>query len=741
MPAKRSLPLLLSAFVLFLALASLLNALPTPAQAAADLTIYDDALASGWVDWSWDGTYNFSNASPVHAGSASVAATFEAAWAGLYLHADPAISTSGYSAISFWVHGGAGGGQSIAVAVNFGASTYEFTAPAGSWSQVTIPLADLGSPAAITDLTWQDTTGGAQPTFYLDDIILVGDNSTSTPTLPPGTGPALSVNAAASRHDISPYIYGMNFTDENLAEELGLPVRRWGGNHTSRYNWELDITNQGMDWYYENYQEDPAHTRLEQFLEQDLRTETRSLVTMPLMGWTPKNDPLACGFSIAKYGAQDDNDWEWRPDCGNGLSGGVNVVGNDPLDTSYATTPAYVSDWIANLVSVYGTAAQGGVLFYGLDNEPMLWYDTHRDVHPQPTSYDELRDKTYAIAAAIKAADPSAQTVGPVLWGWTAYFWSALDFTSGGSWWLNPPDRNAHGGMAFSAWYLQQMQDYETQNGVRILDYLDLHYYPQANGVSLSPAGNADTQALRLRSTRALWDPTYEDESWIGGAAEGPYVRLIPRMQEWVDAYYPGTKLAMTEYNWGGLEHINGALAQADVLGIFGREGMDLANLWDPPTSGQPGAYAFRIYLNYDGLGHGFGETGVQASSTDQGQLAIYAAERTADGALTLVIINKTANAFTSTVSLAGFTPAASAQVFRYSAVNLNAIVQQPDQAVTASGFTADFPANSITLVIIPPGTPVPTATPTSTIPTATPTATTTPAPPAAWIYIPLALR
>ena len=58
--------------------------------------------------------------------------------------------------------------------------------------------------------------------------------------------------------------------------------------------------------------------------------------------------------------------------------------------------------------------------------------------------------------------------------------------------------------------------------------------------------------------------------------------------------------------------------------------------------------------------------------------------------------------------------------------------MQQPDQAVTAGGFTADFPANSITLVIIPPGTPVPTA---------TPTATTTPAPPAAWIYIPLALR
>ena len=93
---------------------------------------------------------------------------------------------------------------------------------------------------------------------------------------------------------------------------------------------------------------------------------------------------------------------------------------------------------------------------------------------------------------------------------------------------------------------------------------------------------------LRLRSTRSLWDPTYADESWIADVQDGPYVRLIPRMRDWVNANYPGTKLAVTEYNWGGLESINGALAQADVLGIFGREGLDLATIWGPPSTGQP---------------------------------------------------------------------------------------------------------------------------------------------------------
>jgi hypothetical protein len=247
------------------------------------------------------------------------------------------------------------------------------------------------------------------------------------------------------------------------------------------------------------------------------------------------------------------------------------------------------------------------------------------------------------------------------------------------------------------------MQAYEQANGIRILDYLDLHYYPQANGVSLSPAGNAATQALRLRSTRALWDETYADESWIADVPEGPYVRLIPRMHAWVETYYPGTKLAITEYNWGALDHINGALAQADVLGIFGREGVDLAALWGPPESNQPGAFAFRMYLNYDGYHHGFGETSIQAVSTDQDRLAVYAAQRGMDAALTLMIINKTGADLVSPVALTNFAPASSAQVYRYSAQDLTRIIRQPDQPVSSTGFTATYPANTITLVVIPP--------------------------------------
>ncbi len=689
------------AVVLFcgLAIFSIIGQSHTPQAviaAANDLDIYTDSLAPGWVDWSWNVTHAFDNPAPVHAGSASIAVTVTTGWGGLYLLNDTAISASSYTALHFWIHGGSTGGQTVLVSFNT-TPTYSVTPQANTWLEVTIPFSELGSPAAIGDLVWQGSGNDPQPVFYLDEIALVG-GGTPTPTPEPGEGPALSVDAAANVHPISPYIYGMNFADQALAAELHLPANRWGGNSTTRYNWQNDTTNTGSDWYFENVPDEIGAADL--FMAQNQLTGAQSLITVPLIGWVaksrPEGHPFDCGFSIEKYGEQQDRDWQWDPDCGNGnYPNGTPITGNDPHETSIEITPDFVTGWIAHMIETFDAGSDGSVRFYNLDNEPMLWPYTHRDVHPAMTTYDEMRDRTWAYASALKAADPQGLTLGPVVWGWCAYFYSAADGCTPGD------DYHAHGDTPFVPWYLQQMQAYETTHGVRILDYVDVHSYPEADGVSLAPAGDAATQALRLRSTRSLWDPTYTDESWIGQP-----VTLIPRMKQWVTENYPGTKLAITEYNWGALDHINGALAQADVLGIFGREGLDLATLWGPPETDQPGAYAFRMYRNYDGQCHTFGQTSVQAASADQSRVAVYAARRYNDGALTLMVINKTTEPLTSTVSLANFDPAGTAQVFQYSAANLAAIVQQPDQPVSAAGFTTLFPAESITLIVIPPAIP-----------------------------------
>ena len=704
--------------------------------ASADVIVSADGLASGWQDWSWGGvTRTFTQASPVHGGSAAIGVTYTGGWSGLQLGNPSSVDVTSYDSLRFWVHGGSAGGQAVQITVGSnasGASVSQTIMPtANAWTRIDVALADLGSPRSIDYIQWFNATPGAQPAYSLDDVAFVSAGLPTPTPAPPGSGPPLAIDASAARHAISPFIYGMNFADEGLAAELALPVRRFGGNATTRYNWQNDTSNRAADWYFENIPSDnpnpaalPNGSDADEFVEQDRRTGTASLLTMPLIGWTPKSRAVSCGFAVSKYGSQQSTD-PWQPNCGNGVTpGGADITGNDPTDTSVAIDPTFVQAWIGHLQGRYGTAASGGVRFYNLDNEPMLWGDTHRDVHPSPTSYDEMKTRTQAYAAAIKAADAAAQTLGPAEWGWTGYFWSALDAAPGGAWWNNPQDRLAHGNVPFVEWYLQQLRAYEQQHGTRILDYLDLHYYPQANGVSLSSAGSASTQALRLRSTRSLWDPTYVDESWIGEA-----VRLIPRMREWVTTNYPGTKTAMTEYNWGGLEHVNGALAQADVLGIFGREGLDLATLWSPPTASQPGAYAFRMYRNYDGAGGRFGDVSVQSSSGDQAQLAVYGAERTSDGALTLMVVNKTGTALTSTVTLVSFPPGASAQQYRYSAAAATSIVHAADLAVSGGAISATFPAASITLLVVPrngsAATPTRTATP---LGTPTPTRTATPA-------------
>jgi hypothetical protein len=244
-------------------------------------------------------------------------------------------------------------------------------------------------------------------------------------------------------------------------------------------------------------------------------------------------------------------------------------------------------------------------------------------------------------------------------------------------------------------------------------------------GVGLSTAGDTAEQKVRVNSTRAFWDPTYTDPSYPqpNYSTDSNYTtscatplqapQLIPMAQKWVSDNYPGTKIAFTEYNWGGQESINGAVAQADILGIFGAYGLDLATLWGPPdpSKGQtPGLIAFEMYRNYDGKGAKFGDTSLKATSADQGELSVYAAERASDGALTIAVINKSYGPLTSTLSLANFTSSGTtAQVYQYSSADLTRIVAAPAASITApsgggttSTIAATFPAQSITLLVVP---------------------------------------
>ncbi|HUB79599.1 MAG TPA: glycoside hydrolase family 44 protein [Bryobacteraceae bacterium] len=517
--------------------------------------------------------------------------------------------------------------------------------------------------------------------------------------------PALVVDAAANSHPISPYIYGINeWSDNGLLGMMRVPLLRWGGDDATSFNWQNSVKNNTGDnpWCFENYSVSPG---FDGFQKANLAAGTVSMATVSLMDWLPKSGG-ECSFSVKKYGAQKATNPD-NSDCGNGVLLNGNQIQNDPNDAYIPVTPAFSQQWLSQLLSSYGPGNTGGVRIWEMDNEPEWWYSVHIDVYPQAATYDDMMARNLKWAQAVKAIDPTALVSGPVPAGWSGMLFSRLDFDDGWSkspyqYWDNPLDYQAHGSTYWIPYYLQQMQKFEQQNGYRLLDIVDVHGYITPSGLSGS-AGDATMETLRMTSTRALWDPNYlvpgggyEDAT---GAEVAP--ELVPRMRQWVSDNYPGTKTAITEYNWGAPDTITGAVAQADILGIFGREQLDYGTVWTTLSPTSPAAFAFKMYLNYDGNGSHFGDTSVSATSDNPDQLSIFAAKRY-DSVLTIAVLNKTSSAITDSIALANFTPAGTAQVWQYSGANLSAIVRQPDIGANSSGLSTTFPAQSITLLAIP---------------------------------------
>jgi hypothetical protein len=251
-------------------------------------------------------------------------------------------------------------------------------------------------------------------------------------------------------------------------------------------------------------------------------------------------------------------------------------------------------------------------------------------------SYEDMLTNFESYALAIKAVAPQALTLGPDVSGWTAYQYAALD--AGSDRYATHSDRQAHGGKAFLPWWLGEVHRQDAAAGVRSLDLLDIHYYPQADGV-YGAAADPATRTRRIRSTHSLWDPSYSDESWIGEP-----VNLLPRLKSWVNSEYPGTGIAITEYSWGGEKDASGAVALAEVLGIFGREGVTLASYWTYPPPDSPAGAAFRLYRNFDGRGGTFGDRSLP-THVNQAGVSAFAARHSDSRETDVVLVNESQDA------------------------------------------------------------------------------------------------
>ena len=223
----------------------------------------------------------------------------------------------------------------------------------------------------------------------------------------------VTVDANANRRPISPYIYGTAYGTAATLADLNSPLNRYGGNNSSRYNWQQNADNRGFDWYFESIGDASATPgeRGDAFIAASRSAGAQPMITVPMIDWVAKvgaSRSKLASFSQGKYGAQTGNDSQWYPDAGNGIlkSTGAAITGNDPNDANVPNVASMQQSWVQHLVGTWGTAAAGGLRYYLLDNEPSIWHSTHRDVHPAGAAMDEIRNKMIAFASAIKNADP-----------------------------------------------------------------------------------------------------------------------------------------------------------------------------------------------------------------------------------------------------------------------------------------------------------------------------------------------
>lgn len=519
----------------------------------------------------------------------------------------------------------------------------------------------------------------------------------------------VKIDASASQqHPISPLVYGVGMGDATGAsvadlQTLNVPLTRMGGNNMTTYNWSVNARNLDNDWYFESYPY-PSATAGEAgdtFVSNAKTAGATPMLTVPMIGYVAKlgsNRAILPAFSVAKYGAQQATD-PYFPDAGNGVKpdGSTLVTGNNPLDAYDADSSTNEQNWINHLIAKWGRAGSGNARYYLLDNEPSIWQSTHRDIHPVGPHSTEIANDAIDYSSKIKALDPNALVVAPEEWGWTGYLYSGYDQQwAGTNGWGGPfPDHDGvQAGLDYVPWLLSQWK-----KAGHPVDVLSLHFYPQ--GGEYSDDVSDATQLLRNRSTRQLWDPNYVSESWIGTVVD-----LIPKMQGWVNSYYyANTPTAITEYSWGADGFINGATAQADLYGIFGRQGLSLATRWGVPAANTPTFKAMQLFRNYDFNRNGFGEIGVAATVPNPDNLSAFAALRASDGALTVMIVDKVlpdSGTTTSavTLNLSGFSGSGNALIYQLTSANV--IKRLADKAYSGTSFSLTVPSQSVTLAVLP---------------------------------------
>jgi hypothetical protein len=591
---------------------------------------------------------------------------------------------------------------SLSWTASSGATAYHVkrsTTSGGAYTQIGAPTTASYSDSGLTN--------GTAYYYVVSALNAAGESANSTPAsaTPTGALPDVTITVDPTKtRPISPWIYGIN--SYSSSDPPLLTLDRMGGNRWTAYNWETNASNAGSDYWYENDSFLSSSTvpaeAVRSVIARDQAKGMASLITVQLQGLVSgdENGPVSTANppDLTRFKHVIDQ---------------KSTQSSAPFTLTPPTTDAYVFmdeflwalDQKFSGMGIFGPSPAQPT-FVSLDNEPELWKSTHLEVQgPNPVTSDNYVAKTISLTQALKNQFPNVVIFGPVDYGFQGiYNWQGepgLNATPTGANWF--PDK-----------YLQALKAASDSYGKPLVDVYDFHWYAEeydASGtriLNLNSSTLTDAQVqLIVQSPRNLWDPTYNDTGnsnpWIYQELNSTPVNILGRLQAKINAEFPGMKIAITEYENGGWNHIAGTIAQADNLGIFGSEALFAATFWPPGGTYSYALAGFRAFRGFDGANASFGDTSLQATSSSVQNVAVYASsDSTRTGRFVFVAINRSTSAQVTAIN--GQALSGTATVYRVTAASAQAQVQagNPVAPVAVAGETMTVNGSSL-VVTLPP--------------------------------------
>jgi hypothetical protein len=609
------------------------------------------------------------------------------------------------------------------------------------WHEVVIPLSELtkgkGKDFNLTKV-WEFRLGEYAMsernfTLFVDNIGFDDRAVTGLISLPEKREPAplgADVLAITAKVDlglpgiaVSPYIYGVSHGDVEVEHEMGVTLRRQGGNTSSAYDWRTGFSSLGHDWYFQNRKiidgPHPQENWWVQMHRENKKHGMKSFFTMP-MEWVAKDD-TSNGFPKELYPDCEEFAPD-RPDACNGKLKQKNAEGK-PIELRCGKHPTQNGKHVGLEYNVelvkycikdagFGRADQGGIDIISLDNEPMLYRETHRDLICKGFGYDEFWERTKKYAESIRKVDPSVKIAAPALWGWTAYVHSSGDMEyreKNGMGWQDTsklPDYAKYG--PFARDFMRRAADYKRKTGRDLVDIFTFHAYPNTPKLGWDNRAafakpTPELQELRVRDVRKFWDESYRDpETWMGKESwANGNVAYVPLMRRWMKEVGFDVPIAIGEYDYSGPaggEEISAAVAQAESFAAFARTQVNYAMYWADPRKHGPVYFAFKMYRNPDGKRSAVGDRFVVGEVSNFDDVSVYGFKSQDGKQASLILLNKRASKGAKVaVDLGRAVPAQQAKRYEYSGANQKAIGELPPLEV--KGRSLEVPLAPMSIV------------------------------------------